>query len=137
MDKQQLWGDKSCLQKCRWLDVTTHSQADNKTIERYLYLTCRLKTISLWYCKLRTLWKIQMLGFKDTRAAWSLISKVVERPHSSSHSRQIYMFRFRSFETPETCQETSPEQTTSNQSYTAKILELSFSILQLIMFLEL
>ena len=34
------------------------------------------------------------------------------------------MFRFRSSETPETCQETSPEQTTSNQSYTAKILEL-------------
>jgi hypothetical protein len=25
---------------------------------------------------------------QDTRAAWALISKVVERPHSSSHSRQ-------------------------------------------------
>jgi hypothetical protein len=47
------------------------------------------------------------------------------------------MFRFRSFETQETCQETSPEQMTSNQWYTANILELSFSILQLIMFLEL
>jgi hypothetical protein len=46
-------------------------------------------------------------------------------------------FRFRSSETPETCQETSPEQTNSNQSNTANILELSFSILQLIMFLEL
>jgi hypothetical protein len=76
-----------------------------------------------------------MLVFKDTRAAWALISKVVERPHSSSHSRQ--MFRFRSSKIPETCQETSPEQTTLNQSYTAKILDLSFSILQLIMILEL
>ena len=59
-----------------------------------------------------------------------------ERPHSPSHSRQIYMFRFRSSETPETCQETSPEQMTSIQSYTANILELSFSILQIVMFLE-
>jgi hypothetical protein len=41
------------------LNSSLLSLSDNQTIERRTYSTCRLKIISLWYRKLRTLWEMK------------------------------------------------------------------------------
>jgi len=59
MDNNNCESINHVFKKAVDLDATTHSQADNQTIERRSYSTYRLKTISLWNRKLRTLWKMQ------------------------------------------------------------------------------
>jgi hypothetical protein len=43
MDNNNCESINNVLKKAVWLDATTHSQADNQTIERHSYSTCRFK----------------------------------------------------------------------------------------------